>query len=168
MAAARRNLLPATAPDVHFFRICLLPLYEPDAAPGVLIDEEAVLTQGETAARDVSRARLCVKLDGILLSGGIDEAQRFVFCLYDVQRNRSSFWRHSIVQCAGGIGAYQGGVPPVLMAVMAVVWSASMMLASLGRTMTMRFMPGVAAMGSLMRGARMGMMVMIVIVAAGE
>ena len=76
-----------------FIFLPLLPHYEPYAAAGVLINEIAVVTQGEVAACDIADARICVKLNGILLSGGIDETQGVVVSLYDVQGNLGSF-RH--------------------------------------------------------------------------
>ena len=95
-----------------FHAVSLFLFYEPYAAFGVRIDEKAVFAQGQAAARDVACARFSVKLDRILLPGRIDEAQGFVFCFHDVQRNRGSYRRHRVVQRAGGIEADQGRFVP--------------------------------------------------------
>ena len=62
----------ASAIFVVRYSFLLLPYHEPNASPGVLVNELSVLTQGKAAARDIARARIRVKLDGILLSGWID------------------------------------------------------------------------------------------------
>ena len=78
------RVTPALRFFVIRYSLLLLPLHEPYAAAGVLVNEMAVLSKGETAARDIACARLRVKLNGILLSGGVDEKQGLVFTLYNV------------------------------------------------------------------------------------
>lgn len=167
-----------------FVVFILLPFHEPDAAFCVLVNEEAVLAQGEAAARDVARARLRVELDGVLLAGGVDEMQGLVLFLHDVQGNRSPFWRHCVVQGAGVISAHQGSVSPALMAMVPAVWSLMMIFIFRWRTMAVlsvsvtvavvrivsrwRAMAVMILMPIFVRGARMRMGVMVgVIVAAG-
>lgn len=140
----------------------LLPHHEPYAAMGVLVYELAVITQGKTAARDITRARIRVELDGILISGGIDEMQGLVRSLHDVQGNLSSLGHHCVVQCNGGIIAHQGRMSPPIMTMIAIPMTRTMVAIPRRRAMTMT----VAAV-PLVRGTRMWMM-MMVIVAAGE
>ena len=129
---------------------------------GVLVYELAVITQGKTAARDIARARIRVELDGILISGGIDEMQGLVRSLHDVQGNLSPLGHHCVVQCNGGIIAHQGRMSPPIMTMIAIPMTRTMVAIPRRRAMTMT----VAAV-PLVRGTRMWMM-MMVIVAAGE
>ena len=131
----------------------------------VLVNELAVITQGKAAARDIARARIRVKLDGILISGGIDEMQGLVRSLHDVQGNLSPLGHHCVVQRNGGIIAHQGRMSPPLMTMIAIPMMRTMVAIPRRRAMTMTVVPRTVAAVSLVRGTRMGMMV---IVAAGE
>ena len=83
----------------------LLTHHEPYAAAGVLVNEIAVVPQGEAAARDAAGACFRVELDGILFPGGIDETQGFILSLYDAEGNLGPLGHHGVVQREGGIGA---------------------------------------------------------------